>query len=68
MIGEDRAFQGNLDPAVLLADENEMHRQTEAIFHQIGNRPGFIFNLGHGVHQQTPVENVVKLVKIVHGE
>lgn len=68
MIGEDRAFQGNLDPAVLLADENEMRRQTEAILHQVGNRPGFIFNLGHGVHQETPVENAVKLVKIVHGE
>lgn len=66
MIGTDRAFQGNLDPALLLSSPSEIRAQVRLILDQIGDRPGHIFNLGHGVHQQTPVENAIELVKIVH--
>lgn len=66
MIGHDRAFQGNLDPAILLAEPNEIRRQVRQVLAQVGHRPGHIFNLGHGVHQQTPVEHAIELVKIVH--
>lgn len=66
-VGYDRAVQGNLDPAVLLTDPPTIRRHVEAILGQAGGRPGHIFNLGHGVLPQTPVENAVALVNAVHG-
>jgi uroporphyrinogen decarboxylase len=65
-IGSGRAVQGNLDPAVLLAPRDAIAAQARAILAAAGNRPGHIFNLGHGVLQQTPVDNVRALVDIVH--
>lgn len=65
-VGYDRAVQGNLDPAALLADHAEIRRRAEEILQQAGGRPGHIFNLGHGVLQQTPVEKAIALVDIVH--
>lgn len=65
-IGYDRAVQGNLDPAVLLADPKQIRGRVQAVLKQAGGRPGHIFNLGHGVHQQTPVENAIALVEAVH--
>ena len=65
-IGYDKAIQGNLDPAVLLAEPVEIRRRAKEILRQAGKRPGHIFNLGHGVLPQTPVENVVALVEAVH--
>ena len=65
-IGFDRAIQGNLDPATLLADPSTIRKQAAEILEQAQARPGHIFNLGHGVLPQTPVENVVALVKAVH--
>ena len=64
-IGPDRAVQGNLDPATLLASPETVRRETTRILAQVGDRPGFIFNLGHGIHKETPVENVVRLVEMV---
>jgi uroporphyrinogen decarboxylase len=64
-IGRDRAVQGNLDPAVLLGSPPEIRRRAQEILDQAGGRPGHIFNLGHGVHQQTPVENAIALVEAV---
>jgi uroporphyrinogen decarboxylase len=66
MIGHDRAIQGNLDPMVLLADKSEIRHQAAEILKQAAGRPGHIFNLGHGVLQQTPVENARALVSAVH--
>lgn len=68
MIGFDRAFQGNLDPAVLLATPSEIRAQVREITAQVGLRPGHVFNLGHGIFPDTPVENAVEFVKIVHDE
>ena len=66
VIGHDRAVQGNLDPLVLLADRGEIRRRAGEVLDQAGGRPGHIFNLGHGVLQQTPVENAIALVDAVH--
>ena len=57
MVGHDRAVQGNLDPAALLADRDELRRRAADVLDQAAGRPGHIFNLGHGVLQQTPVDN-----------
>jgi uroporphyrinogen decarboxylase len=65
-IGYDKGVQGNLDPLVLLADRAEIRRHAKAILEQACGRPGHIFNLGHGVLPQTPVDNVVALVEMVH--
>ena len=65
-IGPTRAIQGNLDPTVLLADVAEIRRRAKEVLDQAGGRPGHIFNLGHGVLQQTSVENAIALVDAVH--
>jgi uroporphyrinogen decarboxylase len=65
-IGFDTAIQGNLDPAVLLSTPKEIRLRAGEILAQAAGRPGHIFNLGHGVPPQTPVENVIALVDAVH--
>jgi uroporphyrinogen decarboxylase len=65
-VGHERAIQGNLDPLVLLASLPELERQTLHVLAGANQRPGHIFNLGHGVLPQTPVENVAALVNMVH--
>ena len=64
-IGHDRAVQGNLEPAVLLADRDTVRRRVHEVLDRAGGRPGHIFNLGHGILPQTPVENVLELVAAV---
>ena len=66
MIGHDRAIQGNLDPMALLADKTELRRRASEVLDQAAGRAGHIFNLGHGVLPQTPVDNARALVDIVH--
>ena len=66
-IGHDRAIQGNLDPAVLLADRATVRRRVGDVLAAAAGRPGHIFNLGHGVLPQTPVENVLELIATVKG-
>ncbi|MGE4092953.1 MAG: uroporphyrinogen decarboxylase family protein, partial [Candidatus Binatia bacterium] len=65
-IGYERAVQGNLDPVTLFASLTEIRRQVKRILNITGRRPGHIFNLGHGILPQTPVENVIALVDMVH--
>jgi uroporphyrinogen-III decarboxylase len=64
-VGHDRAVQGNLDPAVLLADPQTVRRRAVEILDRAAGRPGHIFNLGHGILPQTPVENVLELIAAV---
>ena len=64
-VGHDRAVQGNLDPAVLLADRDTVRRRVREVLDRAAGRPGHIFNLGHGILPQTPVENVLELVAAV---
>ena len=65
-VGHDKAVQGNLDPLTLLADEDTIRKRAKDVLDQAANRPGHIFNLGHGVLQQTPVDNAIALVDAVH--
>lgn len=65
-VGYDRAVQGNLDPAALLADVPEIRRRAKHILDLAAGRPGHIFNLGHGVLPQTPPDSAVELVRAVH--
>ncbi|HUR37038.1 MAG TPA: uroporphyrinogen decarboxylase [Terriglobales bacterium] len=60
------AVQGNLDPITLFADKKLLLRRTEEVLRQANARPGHIFNLGHGILPETPVENVQALVRHVH--
>ncbi len=59
------AVQGNLDPVLLFADWNELKSRAEEILRRAGGRPGHIFNLGHGILPETPVENVKALAAFV---
>lgn len=65
-VGHHFSVQGNLDPTVLLATPAEVRQRAQEVLNQAGGRPGHIFNLGHGILQQTPVENVIALVEAVH--
>ena len=60
------AVQGNLDPIVLCADRATVEAQAKAILDSVDGRPGHIFNLGHGIIPETPVDNVKALVEFVH--
>ena len=64
-IGYDRAIQGNLDPTILFGPLTEIEERTKDILKRAEGRPGHIFNLGHGILPQTPVENAIALVKYV---
>ena len=57
---------GNLDPVALFANPDHLRAQAKLILQQAAGRPGHIFNLGHGILPETPVENVIALVEMVH--
>jgi uroporphyrinogen decarboxylase len=59
------AVQGNLDPVLLFAGWEELKSRAEAILQRAGGRPGHIFNLGHGILPETPVDNVKNLARFV---
>src|SRR5438876_1635960 len=65
-IGHDVAVQGNLDPVVLMAKPAYIRERVADILRRAGGRPGHIFNLGHGVLPDTPVDHVKALVDMVH--
>jgi len=59
------AIQGNLDPAVLMAPLPELKVRVHELLKRTGTRPGHIFNTGHGIMPETPVENVKAVVQMV---
>jgi len=65
-LGDGVGVQGNLDPIVLYGDVNFIRMRAKRVLNQAGYRTGHIFNLGHGLLPDTPYENVVALVKMVH--
>jgi uroporphyrinogen decarboxylase len=65
-VGPDVAVQGNLDPATLLSPVAVIRDRVRDILRRAGGRPGHIFNLGHGVFKDTPVDHVKALVDMVH--
>ncbi len=65
-LGDRVGVQGNLDPVVLFGEPESIRRRVERILAQARGRPGHIFNLGHGILPETPYENVLALVEMVH--
>jgi uroporphyrinogen decarboxylase len=65
-VGHDVAVQGNLDPVALFASPKAIKARAAEILGRAAGRPGHIFNLGHGVLPETPVDHVVALVDAVH--
>jgi len=59
------AIQGNLDPTVLLTNPDKIKVEAEKILRLAGGKPGHIFNLGHGILPQTPVDNAHALIQTV---
>jgi uroporphyrinogen decarboxylase len=66
IVGHDVAVQGNLDPVVLFASPKEIKSRVAEILRRAAGRPGHIFNLGHGVLPETPVDHVIAMVEAVH--
>ncbi len=65
-VGPDRAVQGNLDPAALLAPWPRIEAAAEDVLARAGGRPGHVFNLGHGVLPETNPDDLTRLVELVH--
>ncbi len=68
LLGEDVAVQGNLDPVALFAPREVLAAQVRRVLRQAQGRAGHIFNLGHGILPETPVDNVQFVVELVHEE
>lgn len=64
-LGGGRVLQGNLDPAVLLAPPPVIERRAAEVLEQAAGLPGHVFNLGHGVLPDTPLEHLLALVEAV---
>ena len=65
-LGDNVAVQGNLDPIALFAPWDQLKARAQYVLDQMADRPGFIFNLGHGILPKTPVDNVKRLAEFVH--
>ncbi|HEV2701728.1 MAG TPA: uroporphyrinogen decarboxylase [Steroidobacteraceae bacterium] len=65
-LGPDKAVQGNLDPAALFAEPEELKRQIDIVLGEAGPGPGHIFNLGHGIWPDTDPDAVARLIDYVH--
>jgi uroporphyrinogen decarboxylase len=65
-LGPGLAVQGNLDPMTLFAPWSQIEQRAAAILDRAAGRPGHIFNLGHGILTETPVEHVARLAAFVH--
>mgnify|MGYP000916290543 FL=1 len=73
LVGGSKALQGNLDPNVLFAQPAQIEAEVVKVLNAFGtphsgsgDGPTHIFNLGHGISQHTPPENVAALVQAVH--
>jgi uroporphyrinogen-III decarboxylase len=65
-VGYDRAVQGNLDPVALFSPPEVLKGMISDLLDRAGGRSGHIFNLGHGILPDTPVDNVIALIDMVH--
>ncbi|MCZ6549696.1 MAG: uroporphyrinogen decarboxylase [Deltaproteobacteria bacterium] len=65
-VGYDVGVQGNLDPVALFAPPAEIRARVKDILKRADGRSGHIFNLGHGILPETPVEHVIAMVDAVH--
>jgi uroporphyrinogen decarboxylase len=65
-LGSDVAIQGNLDPNLLCAPRERLHKGVRAVLDAAGTEPGHIFNLGHGIFPHTPPSAVSEVADLVH--
>jgi uroporphyrinogen decarboxylase len=65
-LGANTGVQGNLDPVTLFAPRDHIRKRVHDILERADGRPGHIFNLGHGILPETPVDNVKYVVDLVH--
>ena len=65
-VGHELGVQGNLDPAVLFAPWEVVEREAADVLCRAAGRPGHVFNLGHGLLPDTPLDTIVRLVDAVH--
>lgn len=63
---QSTSIQGNMDPVALFASKQAIAETAESILQEVAGRPGHIFNLGHGILPETPVDNVKALIDCVH--
>ena len=66
-LGPSFALQGNLDPTVLLTTPERIAAKAREVLASGASTPGHVFNLGHGILPDTPVENAVALIDTVRG-
>ena len=66
MLPPSIAVQGNLDPDILYAPSNVVRKETLRLLEVMNGHPGYIFNLGHGIAPDTPVDAVKTLIECVH--
>jgi len=66
LLGDKMAVQGNLDPTVLYSSNEYIEKEVKRILDENNNRPGHIFNLGHGILPTIPPENAIHMVECVH--
>ena len=65
-LGHKVAIQGNLDPVILFGSVDLIEKEVKTILNLVKGRPGHIFNLGHGILPNTPVDHVAALINMVH--
>jgi len=65
-VGHDKAVQGNIDPISLFGSKEFIRKRTKEILDRAGGRNGHIMNLGHGILQQTPLENAAEFINATH--
>ena len=66
IVGPARAVQGNLDPCALVSTRDVAIEHAKRVLSDAGARPGHVFNVGHGILPETPVDNVRAVVDFVH--
>ena len=67
-VGYERAIQGNMDPVSLYCELPVLKQRTQALLNQAEGRPGHIFNLGHGILPDIPVEHAREFINAVKEE
>lgn len=65
-LGRKVSVQGNLDPCVLFGTKEQIEERVQDILNKVSTARGHIFNLGHGILPETPVENAIAMVEAVH--
>jgi uroporphyrinogen decarboxylase len=68
IVGDRVALQGNLDPSFLYASPERIRKEVAAILKKHGRAPGHVFNLGHGIFPDVPVDHAKSFVRAVHEE